>query len=1101
MKMMKRATALFLSFLMLNSFPVGTLAQSSVSGNDVTTEETDTAVETISDDETVLTTGKISAGTLIYKKPNGENYEVNASFSEYSVEILEVRAVDGTNWYRYKITSTLGNIFDFILGVFSEHPWVKSEDVALDAPIEPTDPEQEEAARLYEAWADYTPAQKRTQLEFLQSDEGAELYEAFNALRFPEIEGDARTYVAYFVDGIEILPAVEDVEAFEDAVADILEHYENTGLDIAVPEETVAAYEAAYGVIAQAVGSDTAADYPADELNAELSASFVEAAGCYYDALDFYNDGDLDTALANNTVYMGAIEKMNALLEVKPDLYDSGIALMSLNGSTANISTINTIQNDNVEVHVFNYGAAINESTEIATDGMGWIPFFHGSGYGDGADNVIDGVHSETNPFPEMSKVLINGYPYLAIGANETTKAGSLKYLFDKTSGYVKGSGNLASYAELKNYNSGNGSYQSMHFAALEGNSGLFKESGDYYYYNSAENAAWFNSTSNQFKVYNTTVVPKFNTTSSSSGSSHIGNFLPFNEIIADTVALTSWATDSDSGNAEVYLKHTDNASRTDLWFGMSAEFDFYMPEGGKKNNADMVFEFTGDDDVWVYIDDVLILDIGGTHGAYDGSINFATGAVFYKNSANTSGVETNLHDLYQAAYDSLSDKNSETALKIRDILENGFTTGGIFKDFTKHSFNFFYLERGGNISTCKMKFNMDPLPTGNVSVEKKVEGINTSLLDNKSYSFTIDATHASAEDVADIPYTIYTTDDNKKVSEGVVKNGSTFSLTWNQRALFNLPQGTTVTFTENIDKNVTQNMSWQLNNGQPESSATVKVGDGTNDAAAFICTNTRITKELMITKTFEGTQYNPDEEFTMKLAFKENEGASAIFYNGKAIKSTADGDKEIGIIDGEFKLKVGESIKITDIPTDTVYELSESAIVSGYYDAPVFNGEKGAFGVAYIGTIEGDKANEVVVTNSHGMGNLVITKKLETAAPEAQTFLFEISGNNRKFNVTINLAKGETESSVRILTLPYGEYTVKELSSDAGNWSWRYELAEDVTNPKTVKLTKTTSEGTVTFSNIYSESKWLSGDCYCENWWSGTDGIVKRDKNNNKIY
>lgn len=85
-------------------------------------------------------------------------------------------------------------------------------------------------------------------------------------------------------------------------------------------------------------------------------------------------------------------------------------------------------------------------------------------------------------------------------------------------------------------------------------------------------------------------------------------------------------AEELPKGNALPTYRLPDGA--VDLWFGMTMEFDFYMPAGGQIGGEDMVFQFLGDDDVFVYIDDVLVLDIGGTHAANSGSVNFATGAV-----------------------------------------------------------------------------------------------------------------------------------------------------------------------------------------------------------------------------------------------------------------------------------------------------------------------------------------------------------------------------------------------------------------------------------------------------------------------------------------
>lgn len=176
--------------------------------------------------------------------------------------------------------------------------------------------------------------------------------------------------------------------------------------------------------------------------------------------------------------------------------------------------------------------------------------------------------------------------------------------------------------------------------------------------------------------------------------------------------------------------------------FGMNLGAEFYMPEGGQVNGKDMMFDFTGDDDVWVFIDGVLVLDLGGIHQALGGRINFHTGDITYD--------KTQSHGRPPAA----------------TTIAQAFVNAGRkwnSKPYETHYLSFFYLERGDGGSNCKIKFNLPVKPSKAIDIEKETLG---TIDENKQFQFQLLVGNSST--LYRDKYSVYNKSTNKVVQRDV---------------------------------------------------------------------------------------------------------------------------------------------------------------------------------------------------------------------------------------------------------------------------------------------------------------------------------------------
>lgn len=226
----------------------------------------------------------------------------------------------------------------------------------------------------------------------------------------------------------------------------------------------------------------------------------------------------------------------------------------------------------------------------------------------------------------------------------------------------------------------------------------------------------------------------------------------------------------------------TKNANK--YGFGTEFDIDFYMSETGKLTAADgtqkdITFNFSGDDDVWVYVDGVLVLDLGGAHKVSSGSINFSDMQVIYKAAVDSSDNINNRTADPKTDDKYATDEKYVTTVDLAKIFKANGAEFNNKNSSKKHTLQMFYMERGSFDSNCSISFNL-PQNTGLlVRNDVNFDSVNPGLKDatmgiaNKDYfSYMIENKYASDDEFTTLT-SKYGTLPNKTTSDIINNNGN----------------------------------------------------------------------------------------------------------------------------------------------------------------------------------------------------------------------------------------------------------------------------------------------------------------------------------------
>lgn len=477
-------------------------------------------------------------------------------------------------------------------------------------------------------------------------------------------------------------------------------------------------------------------------------------------------------------------------------------------------------------------------------------------------------------------------------------------------------------------------------------------------------------------------------------------------------------------------INHTDKDVRNDLnyGFGMALSVDFTVPEKGKIDDQDVTFTFTGDDDVWIYIDGKLVVDLGGDHKDASCTLNFANNSTTYATGLNSKSVTS-----------------ASSVYSLTDVMK------GSTKN-TVHKLQMFYMERGLIESNLQVEFSFTPVDnklttTKTVNTVNVNDGIKDAVAAADSFTFT-NVNNGSSN-------TGYSPLGSKEyfLTE---KSGSTSSMVSGTDGSYSMKNGSSAVFTNITDVGNWLTVSESMNDSFIKYSSStysvtdvnngVQKGSGSGTSANFLFknevnekhatdykvdfVNTPQLSNLDVSKSAFDKDGNPitnvSYNFTVYLSF---DGGTT--YNQYPLDYTING-AEYTADNGTFALKGGETAVFPNIPVGTKYKIVEEAnpdytVTSTGETGTVNNSDA----VAKFVNKEIDKSDVHVTLNA--------AKTLDGTTPDVNTFVFTL---------TEMVKDGSTLTESKLLQEKnnYGD----KVTFDSIAYEYREAPTDSVTQPTT---------------------------------------------------